>query len=65
MLKILPKLSIDKNEQDKTSWDVKPQKEYFDEIFRRNFIGIEKEPKYVEIANKRIENELFQLKLVL
>jgi len=31
----------------------------------RNFIGIEKEPKYVEIANKRIEEELSQLKLAI
>ena len=29
----------------------------------RNFIGIEKEQKYVDIANKRIQNELDQLKM--
>ena len=31
----------------------------------RNYIGIEKEPKYVEIANKRIADELSQYKLEL
>lgn len=31
----------------------------------RNFIGIEKEPKYVEIANKRIEQARSQMKLAI
>jgi len=31
----------------------------------RNFIGIEKEPKYVEIAQKRVDEELSQLKLAI
>ena len=31
----------------------------------RNFIGIEKEPKYCEIAQKRIDNELAQYRMAL